>query len=229
MTARVPWNPSRVRIRKRIALGVAAALSFTFVGVALFAQWRVASTASGRCFARVEDVPAVRTALVLGCTERLADGRTNLYFTRRIAAAAELFHAGRVGALIVSGDNSREDYDEPTAMKEALVRAGVPAECVYCDYAGLRTLDSVVRAEEIFGQRRFVVVSQHFHTERAVYLARAHGLEAFGFDAQALGGAAGARTRARELAARVAAVLDVAFGTTPKFLGPPIEITADVR
>jgi len=199
-------------------------------GCALFAaDWRVASAASGRCFASAESAPDAPAALVLGCTEKLADGRTNLYFTRRIAAAAELFHAGRVGALIVSGDNSREEYDEPTAMKDALIRAGVPAERVFCDYAGFRTLDSVVRAKEVFGQSRFLVVSQSFHNERAVYLARANGLDAYGFDAQAVGGAAGLKTRARELAARVAAVVDVALGTQPKFLGPPVEITADAK
>jgi len=114
-------------------------------------------------------------------------------------------------------------------MKDALIRAGVPAERVFCDYAGFRTLDSVVRAKEVFGQSRFLVVSQSFHNERAVYLARANGLDAYGFDAQAVGGAAGLKTRARELAARVAAVVDVALGTQPKFLGPPVEITADAK
>ncbi len=209
-----------------LALRTGAGLAFS-AGLALLGADRVvARAASGRCFEQVEQTPDAPVALVLGCAEKLAGDRTNLYFTRRIAAAAELFHAGKVSALIVSGDNSRKEYDEPTAMKNALERAGVPPERVYCDFAGLRTLDSVVRAREIFGQSRFIVVSQRFHNERAVYLARAHGLEAFGFDAQPVGGGAGLRTRAREWIARVAAVLDVAIGATPKHLGPPVEIAA---
>lgn len=172
-------------------------------------------------------MPDAPVALVLGCAEKIAGGRTNLYFKRRIDAAAELYHSGKVRALIVSGDNSHKEYDEPTAMKHALERAGVPPERVYCDFAGLRTLDSVVRANAIFGQSRFIVVSQRFHTERAVYLARSRGLEAFGFDAQAVGGGAGLRTRAREWVARLAAVIDTALDTQPKYLGPPVEIAAN--
>jgi SanA protein len=191
----------------------------------------VARAAAGRCFDELRDVPEGRVGLVLGCSEHLPDGRGNLYFRRRIEAAAALFHAGKVRALIVSGDNHRADYDEPTAMKAALVLAGVPAERVHCDFAGFRTLDSVLRASAVFGQQSFVVVSQRFHGERAVFLARRHGLDAFAYDAAPVGGAAGLRTRLRETAARAAAVLDVVLlDTQPRFLGPPVEIAlADAR
>lgn len=210
--------------RRRIALRIGTALVL-LGGLALLGADRVVARAAvGRCFEQVGQTPVAPVALVLGCAEKLAGDRTNLYFTRRIAAAAELYHSGKVEALIVSGDNSHKEYDEPTAMKNALEQAGVPPERVYCDFAGLRTLDSVVRAREIFGQSRFIVVSQRFHNERAVYLARAHGLEAFGFDTQPVGGSAGLRTRAREWIARVAAVLDTALDTQPKYLGPPVEV-----
>jgi SanA protein len=201
-----------------LALGV---VTFS-LGLA-FADHQVRAAARGRCFERVEDTPRAPVALVLGCAKQLSDGRANLYFAARIRAAAELFHAGVVEALLVSGDNHRAGYDEPTDMKSALVELGVPAERVHCDYAGLRTLDSVVRAAEVFGQRRFVVVSQRFHCERAVFLARERGLEAFGFDADAV--RRGPRARLRELAARLQAVLDVrVLDTEPRFLGPKVAI-----
>jgi len=189
------------------------------------AQARVKAAAQQRSFERLDQVPHAPAALVLGCAPRTRDGRPNLYFERRMDAAAELYSSGVVEALIASGDNQRVDYDEPSAMKAALVARGVPAERIHCDYAGLRTLDSVVRAAEVFGQRRFVIVSQRFHNERALYLARAHGLDVYAYDAAPV--ARGGVARARELAARAAALLDVhVFGTAPKFLGRAIDVSA---
>ncbi|HUR27902.1 MAG TPA: ElyC/SanA/YdcF family protein [Planctomycetota bacterium] len=212
------------RRSKQLAWLLLALTTIFCASVLLCDNW-VARVASGRCFESVADVPEAPVALVLGCSEHLPDGRRNLYFARRIAAAAELFHANKVEALIVSGDNHCAEYDEPGAMKAALVAAGVPEEKLVCDFAGFRTLDSVVRARRVFGQNRLIVVSQRFHCERAVFLARAHGIEAFGLDAAAVGGAAGLRTRLREAAARTIAALDVSLlGTEPKFLGPPVEI-----
>jgi SanA protein len=167
-------------------------------------------------------LPTTKVGLVLGCSEQVAGGRKNLYFERRIAAAAELFHAGKVFYLLVSGDNSRADYDEPSAMQRALVAAGVPASRIVLDYAGFRTLDSVVRAKQVFGLHELTIVSQRFHNERAVYLARAHGLRAYGYNARDVNGPAALRTRLREIVSRVVAVLDVeVLHSTPHFAGPP--------
>jgi SanA protein len=167
-------------------------------------------------------LPATKVALVLGCSRLVAGGRQNLFFERRIAAAAELFQAGKVSYLLVSGDNSRSDYDEPSDMRRALVEAGVPESRIVLDYAGFRTLDSVLRARDVFGLRELIVVSQRFHNERAVYLARSHGIRAYGYDAQDVGGAQGLRLRLREIASRAVAVLDVEIlHSTPRFTGPP--------
>ena len=180
------------------------------------------------CHAETSGVPKTGVAVVLGCSPRLADGRVNLFFTRRIQAAAQLYHSGKARALIVSGDNSTKHYDEPTAMKDALIQAGVPAAAIHCDYAGFRTLDSVVRAQAVFGQRQFIIVSQRFHNERAVFLARRHGLEAHGFDAPGVSRRIAPTTHLREYLARVKAVLDVTLlRTRPKYLGPPIEIVLE--
>lgn len=185
----------------------------------------IARSAEGRVFTEAAELPECDVALVLGCAKTLPNGRRNLYFKHRIAAVTALWESGRVRHILVSGDNSRKDYDEPTDMKEALVAAGLPAERIHCDYAGFRTLDSVVRARDVFLLERFVVVSQPFHVDRALYLARELGIEAYGFPARDVGGKAGFRTRAREDLARVKAVLDMkVLGTQPKFRGEPLPI-----
>ncbi len=180
-------------------------------------------SARGRCLDRPQDLPERTAGLVLGCAPTVA-GQPNRFFSHRIEAAADLFHSGKVRALIVSGDNSTPSYDEPTAMMEALVRAGVPEERIYRDFAGFRTLDSIVRAREIFSQSALIIVSQRFHNERAVFLARRNGLDAMALNARDVSGTGGWRTYVREAFARVRAVLDSLFDTPPKFLGEPVEI-----
>ncbi len=170
-------------------------------------------------------VPATDVGLVLGTSPSLGAGRPNAFFSARIAAAAQLFRAGKVRHLLVSGDNGSQGYDEPSAMRRALVRAGVPEAAITRDFAGFRTLDSMLRAKEVFGLRRVTVVSQRFHVERAVFLARAHGLEAYGFAARDVGGPEGRRVRAREVLSRLAAVLDVrVLHSRPRFTGPPVAL-----
>jgi SanA protein len=184
----------------------------------------VRRSAAPHCHSDMEDVGRTRAALVLGCSP-VTKGRENYFFSRRIEAAAALFQSGKVEVLILSGDNSRKNYDEPTAMRDALAREGVPEERMFLDYAGFRTLDSVVRAREVFGQSEFVVVSQRFHNERAVFLARRLGINASGFNARDVSVSSAPRTHLREFAARVRAVWDALAGTRPKFLGPPVDVS----
>ncbi|HYP87355.1 MAG TPA: ElyC/SanA/YdcF family protein, partial [Polyangiaceae bacterium] len=167
------------------------------------------------------ELPSLHVGLVLGCSRLTREGRLNLFFERRIEAASALFRAGRVQYLLLSGDNSRADYDEPGEMRRALIEAGIPPARLLLDRAGLRTLDSVVRAKEVFGLTEVIVVSQHFHNARAVYLARSHGLNAFGFDAKDVGGREGSWMLVREAFSRLCAVLDVrVLHTRPRFSGP---------
>jgi SanA protein len=175
----------------------------------------------------LERLPHHSVGVVLGCVPRLRDGRSNLYFRYRMEAAAKLFHAGKVDYLLVSGDNHRRGYDEPTAMRDALVALAVPVERIILDYAGFRTLDSVVRAKEVFGQERIVIVSQRFHNQRALYLALASGVDAMAYNARDVVGSEGNLTGLREPLARVRAVLDVhLLRTRPKFAGPRVVIGA---
>jgi SanA protein len=170
----------------------------------------------------VEKAPQTMVGLVLGCSPALRNGNANLFFQNRIARAAELFHSGKVVFLLVSGDNSRTDYDEPTAMRDALVSRGVPPNRIIRDFAGFSTLDSVVRAKKVFGLSAFVVVSQKDHAMRAIYLAEAHGISAIGVAAEDVRLRYAYRTKARETFARVRAVLDVAvLDRKPRFLQTP--------
>lgn len=204
-----------------IFLGLAALLLVLVVWASN--EW-VEKTAHDLCFDDVADVPGSHVAIVLGCSPKVR-GQKNLFYEYRMEAAAALYRAGKVKAFIVSGDNSTHQYDEPTAMKASLVAEGVPEEVIYCDYAGFRTLDSVVRAQTIFDQSKFVIVSQRFHNERAVFLARRRGLDAMGFNAEDVNRASGLMTHLREYLARVNAVLDVTLlQTKPKFSGPKVQI-----
>lgn len=200
-------------------------LSAALLGIAALTVGHLAirQAASGRTHDSTEPLPHREAALVLGCARTLANGRDNLYFRHRITAAAALYHSGKVEYLVVSGDNHRHDYDEPTDMRDALVAAGVPAERVYRDYAGFRTLDSEVRAREIFGQTELIIVSQAFHNERAIFIAREHGIDAAGYNARDVASVGGLRTRLREHLAKLKTVLDVWVPRTPpKHLGPPV-------
>lgn len=204
--------------------GFAGILVFAAASVG-FAAWRVDVVSRGRIFFQQQDVPASRVALVLGCSPRLASGRANPFFENRILAAADLYRAGRVRALLVSGDNSRAEYDEPTAMRDALVAQGVPADRVVLDYAGFSTFESVVRAREVFGVDQLVVVSQADHVRRAIYIGDAKGVHLVGFAAREVSAADGLRTRVREALARVRTIMDVTvLRRKPRFLGPPVSV-----
>ncbi|MCK6478993.1 MAG: YdcF family protein [Planctomycetes bacterium] len=210
--------PARRSRRRRIA--VAAAIAFGSAAALLLAADRVVAAAGrGRIAEDPTAVAPADVALVLG-TGPLHRGAPNPFFEARLDAAAALFRAGTVRGILVSGDHGRIGYDEPTAMRDGLVARGVPAACITRDFAGFSTLDSVLRAGPVFGLRRVVIVSQRFHLERALYLARSAGLDARGIAAADAPAPWQARVRAREALARAKAVAEVALGTGPRFLGP---------
>ncbi|MDG1358189.1 MAG: ElyC/SanA/YdcF family protein [Akkermansiaceae bacterium] len=185
-----------------------------FLGVVLFVSFvwyaNYAATRAGKgvLFDDVNDVPVQRAGLVFGCSHKLGK-RDNLYFKYRIQAAAELWHAGKVELLIVSGDNREKYYNEPVTMRKALMKAGVPFDNIVCDYAGLRTLDSVLRANKIFGLSELTLVSQKFQNERAAYIAKAYGIKVYGYNARDVEGYAARKIEDREVLARVKMWLDI--------------------
>ena len=196
-------------------------LSILLGGCYLLVWWLARDTT----YADVKEVPARYAALVMGC-RKMTDGYPNTFFNKRIDAAEKLFKEQKVQYLIVSGDNHTEGYNEAADMKEALVNKGIPANHIYCDYAGFRTLDSIVRARKIFGQSDFTIVSQHFHNERALYMAHRFGMgDVVAFDADNAEASGMLKMYARELFSRAMAVLDVEIlQTKPRFLGDKIEV-----
>jgi SanA protein len=186
----------------------------------LIIQHTVVQAARGRSYNEVRRITGQHVGLVFGCDDRFQD-RENLYFTYRMDAAAELWHAGKLHCLIVSGDNRRESYNEPRQMKKALIARGVPAEKIVCDYAGLRTLDSVLRARSVFGTDHCLMISQLFQNERALYIAEAHGIKSIAYNAKDVSGPGGRKTKWREFGARLKMWLDVhVLDTQPKHGGP---------
>ena len=165
-------------------------------------------------------VPKTKVALVLGTAARTIHNRPNLFFKKRMDAAAKLYKSGKVRHLLVSGDNHVKSYNEPEDMQQALIARGVPASAITLDFAGFRTFDSVVRAKEVFGQSSIIIVSHPFHNQRAVFIAREKGIEAYGYNAGKVSTRVSPKTYVREYFARVKAVLDVyVLQTEPKFLG----------
>lgn len=196
---------------------------FSLIG--LFGADRlVEKTASDKVFNSTEEIPYNKVGLFLGTGKILSNGRINLYYKYRIDAAVELFKAGKIDYILVSGDNSTKDYDEPSTIKEDLIKNGIPANRIFLDYAGFRTLDSVVRCKEIFGQSSITIISQQFHNERAIYIAKRKDIDSVGFNAQDVNVNYGFKTQIREKFARVKMVLDLIFGKKPKFLGEKIKI-----
>lgn len=171
----------------------------------------------------VKEVPSTHVGLLLG-TSPVNRGKPNLYFTYRIDAAEALFKAGKIKYLIISGDNGRKEYDEPTEMKNALIARGIDSTKIILDYAGFRTFDSVVRAKKIFGQDTIIFISQRFHNERAIYIAQQNDMLAYGYNAKDVSNKYGMKTIVREKFARVKVFLDILFGVQPHFLGEKISI-----
>lgn len=168
----------------------------------------------------IDQISPKYAAIVLGTTKKLNAGRLNQYYMFRIEAAWELYRNGKCSKILVSGDNRFSDYNEPLEMKNDLIQKGVLENDIICDFAGFRTLDSIVRFKKIFQQNSGIVVSQEFHNTRAIYIARANGIDLIGFNAKNVGTYYGLKTKIREIFSRLLCVIDVkVLNREPKFLG----------
>lgn len=194
--------------------------SITVIAINYF----ITKTASHQTYNSINHIPKNKVGLVLGTSKTTSNGNINLYYTYRLKAAIELFRSGKIEFILISGDNSRKDYNEPIDFKNDLIKNGIPENKIYLDYAGFRTLDSIVRAKEIFGLNAFTIISQKFHNERALYLSRHYNINAIAFNAKDVQGRYGLKTKLRESVARTKASLDMMFNVQPKFLGERIEI-----
>src|SRR5690554_1484886 len=215
-------NLKSYMIKKTLKWTVALLL-VSVLTLVVFSNYQILHETKNYTFSKASEIKKNRVGLVLGTSKYYKGGGLNLYFKNRIDATVELFNAKKIDFILVSGDNSTMSYNEPMNFKKELLKRGIPEEVIFLDYAGFRTLDSVVRAKEIFGQVEITIISQQFHNERAIYIAQKHGMKAVGFNADSKG-AYGLRMQVREYFARTKAFLDIQFGVEPKFLGEKIEI-----
>ncbi len=181
--------------------------------------WVVKSTES-EVLTDYKLLPDSGVALVLGTSHRMVDGSPNPFFHNRMATAAELYKEGKIVHFIVSGDNRTKYYNEPAEMQKALIKLGVPSNAITLDYAGLRTLDSIVRCKEIFGQSKIIIITQPFHSYRALFISNYYEVNAVALVAEEPAQEAAPRVYLREYLARTKAVLDLyLLGTAPRHLG----------
>jgi SanA protein len=209
--------------RKPILTG----LVIVFIATVILILWcdrSVARASEGRLYSDVDSVRFNHVGLLLGTGKYLSNGQLNYYYKYRIDAALALMQSNKIRYVVVSGDNSRKDYNEPEMMRQDLMKAGIDSARIILDYAGFRTFDSIIRLREIFGQDSVTIISQPFHNQRAIYLASKEGIAAIGFNARDVQKQAGLKVQMREKLARVKVFLDYLFHVQPKFLGPKVVI-----
>ena len=191
-------------------------------------DWYIGTQFNQVIYSDINQVPKRKIALVLGTSKYVNQSNKtyyNAYYTYRVKAAAKLYQAKKVDGILVSGDNSTKFYDEPSQMTQDLIKLGVPSRYINQDYAGFRTLDSIVRAKEVFNLESYTIVSQKFHCQRALYIAQSKGQNPIAFAASDIQTVGGIKTRLREFLARFKAFLDCEIlKTNPKFLGTPESI-----
>ena len=164
----------------------------------LWANSTINKQTENKIYTETNSIPENKVGLLLGTSKFLRNGKSDQYFENRIAATVQLFKTGKIKNIVISGDNSKKEYNEPEDMKNELTKRGVPEKHIYLDFAGFRTYDSVYRMKEIFGQDRFTIISQKFHNQRAVYIANSLKLDAVGFNAKDVNAYNGFKTKIRE-------------------------------
>jgi SanA protein len=200
----------------RFVIGV---IFFAMVFILASNIWVVESTKHA-IYSSYDSLPTNSVALVLGTSNRLVSGAPNPFFLERIAAAALLYRQGKVSRFLLSGDNRTRFYNEPEEMRKALIKEGIPPEIITLDYAGLRTLDSVVRSKEIFGQNKIIIVTQPFHCYRALFISRYFNIDAVAFLTEGNSIDSSLKVSVREWVARAKAILDLyVLKTSPRHLG----------
>jgi len=196
----------------------------SLVAIIYFCNKIIVSAAKDNLYSDLNKIPFNKVGLLLGAAKYGKHGFNNPYYDYRIEAAINLLKNAKIKYIIISGDNSRKDYNEPESMRSDLIKGGIDSTNIYLDYAGFRTFDSIIRLKEIFGQDSVTIISQQFHNERAIYTASRAGIVAIGFNAKEAGNVKGLETPWRERFARVKTFLDFWVGKKPKYLGSKIII-----
>ncbi|MDR0219732.1 MAG: outer membrane permeability protein SanA [Enterobacteriaceae bacterium] len=176
-------------------------------------------------FDDLRQLPAKKVGLVLGTSKYYKTGQHNQYYSYRIQGAVNAYNSGKVKFLLLSGDNAQHSYNEPIMMQKDLIKAGIPASSTVLDFAGFRTLDSMLRTREVFNINEFTIITQRFHCERALFIAMHMGIKA---QCYAVSSPKNMMTvRIREVFARLGAWADLyILKRKPRFLGPQEPIPA---
>ncbi|KXF80724.1 SanA/YdcF family protein [Enterovibrio coralii] len=204
---------------RKVLIAFSAFLILSIASIVGMDLW-VTLKASDRIYTSIEQIPQRHIGLVLGTSKYIGKTR-NPYYTYRIEAAQQLYQENKVDVLLLSGDNAHRSYNEPWTMKRDMLKAGIPEDRIFLDYAGFRTLDSIIRAKRVFDADEFTLVTQAFHCERALFIADYYNIDAICMAVPSPSGLSGLKIRARETLARVKAVLDIyVLNKQPKFLGP---------
>jgi len=204
---------------KRVLRGAVISVVILIIFVITSNSWVIISTRS-QILKDAQHLQNSGVALVLGTSHRMISGVPNPFFQNRISAAANLYRDGKAVHFILSGDNRSRYYNEPMEMKKALMKQDVPASAITLDYAGLRTLDSIVRCKEIFGQSKIIIITQPFHSYRALFISNYYHMDAVALVAKEPTQQISAQVYFREYLARTKAILDLyVLGTEPRHLG----------
>jgi SanA protein len=209
---------------KKAVVVYLALFIFSILSIVL-SNWEVENSTEKFIYTDLTKIPANRVGMLLGTSRHLNNGQNNPFFYNRIKAAAALYFSGKIRYILVSGDNRFYSYNEPREMRRELMRAGIPDTCIVMDFAGFRTLDSVVRAKKVFGLNNITIISQEFHNERAIYIARYYNMDAVAYNAIDPSGNLGMQVQLREYLARAKMIIDLhVLRLGPYFLGAPIKI-----
>jgi SanA protein len=210
--------------KKRVFIYSILLAIISLVTTIYFCNKIIVDATKDKLYSDLNKIPFNKVGLLLGASKYGKHGHNNPYYDYRIEAAINLLKNAKIKYIIISGDNSRKDYNEPESMRSDLIKGGIDSTKIYLDYAGFRTFDSIIRLKEIFGQDSVTIISQQFHNERAIYTSSRAGIIAIGFNAKEAGNVQGLETPWREKLARVKTFLDFWVGKKPKFLGSKIII-----
>ena len=210
---------------KRVIKRTGIVLFILIIIIIFVVNFIVNNDTKKQIFSNINAVPKNRVGLLLGTAKYMdkAKNIVNDYYQARIDATVALYMAGKIDYIIVSGDNSTTYYNEPVLMRDDLIARGIPVSHIFLDNAGFRTLDSILRCRDIFGQKRFTIISQTFHVQRAVFIANRKELDVVAFCA--VDGDSYWAVTFREKLARVKMMFDLLLNKQAKFYGEKIEIS----
>ncbi|MBU9820447.1 outer membrane permeability protein SanA [Rahnella sp. BCC 1045] len=209
---------------KRLIAGVTGIVILMLAVAIGLDQW-ISLRTQPYIYDEVQTLPHRQVGVVLGTSKYYRTGVINQYYLYRIQGAINAYNSGKVKYLLLSGDNAQQSYNEPSTMRRDLIAAGIPASDIVLDYAGFRTLDSIVRTRKVFDTNDFIIITQRFHCERALFIALHMGIQAQCFAVPSPKNMLSVRSR--EIFARLGALTDLyLLKREPRFLGPLIPIPA---